>query len=63
MENDMTLPQSMPGAQEKNKVIHCDFSDFAVNRFGYAIAAPASLALRLSSRSALIFFMVGSSSL
>jgi len=34
-----------------------------VEFFGYAVAAPVSLALRRSSRSALIFFMVGSSSL
>lgn len=61
MENDMTLPQSMPGTQEKNKVMRHDLSDFVVNRFGYVVATPVSLALRLSSRSALIFFMVGSS--
>jgi len=35
----------------------------AQNRICYATAAPVSLALRRSSRSALIFFMVGSSNL
>jgi hypothetical protein len=30
MENDMILPQSMPGAQEKNKVICCDFGSISI---------------------------------
>jgi hypothetical protein len=61
MENDMTLPQSLPGAQEKTKSRPVILPVFAVNSFGYAAAAPVSLALRLLSKSALIFFIVGSS--
>jgi hypothetical protein len=56
-------PTAERAGNAKNKIIRRDFFGLAVNGFGYAAAAPLSLALRRSSRSALIFAMVGSSSL
>ncbi len=62
MENKIILLPCAPGTP-KNNVIFCNLFGLCGEWIGYMVAVPVSLNFRLSSRSALIFAMVGSSNL